>query len=166
MSGDMGTSETKNAGQFRKHPIHLSKLGVKELFIESYVIPDATITVEPDDCFVSVTNTPYDSTTQRIAVSLRLKIGMDEDKSRIPYSMRIELVGIFQVDETQFPVEYIDHWAKNGAPLVLYPYLRDHAFSLSSKCGFMPLLLPLVEVPTFKIDKPGMSEKRSKKKAK
>jgi len=160
----MKNQTLQSTPEFTKHPIHLVSLGVRELFIGSNVTPDATISVEPDSCSITVASTPYDSKGKRILVSLKLEVGRETGKRpEVPYSMRIELIGIFEVDEAQFLVEHVDDWAMRGAPLVLYPYLREHAFGLSSRCGFKPLLLPLVEVPTFKVEKPKKPSKKQTK---
>jgi preprotein translocase subunit SecB len=148
------TTITPNTGNDPKlHPIQLVNLGVRELYIHSNRPPDVNIGAEPGECSMKISTTPYNSKDKRIAVVLTLESGIGADQSKAPYAMRIELVGIFEVDEAEFPIKHTSHWAKNNAPLVLYPYLREHAFGLSLRCGFKPLLLPLLEVPTFKIDK-------------
>lgn len=143
--------ETPEQGA-RLHPIQLSNIGVKELFIRSNRPPEVTIGPEPEGCTIKVASSPYDDKEKKIMVSLKLETGIDTEKTKTPYAMRIELIGVFEVDETRFSVEHVPHWATHGAPLILFPYLREHAYSLSSKCGFRPLLLPLLEVPTFRID--------------
>jgi len=52
-------------------------------------------------------------------------------------------LGIFEVDEDKFPFKFIQNWAEKNAPLILYPYLREQVFSLSSRAGFGGTLLPL-----------------------
>ncbi len=154
------TSERK--AKFQEHPIQLINLGVRELFIQSNRPPDLTVTAEPDACSIKVTSTPYDSKEKHIMVSLKLELGIGPDESKLPYAMRIELIGVFEVDDTRFAVEHVADWAMRGAPIVLYPYLREHAFGLSSRCGFKPLLLPLLEVPTFTIGKSRARRAREK----
>jgi len=155
--------KSTSAEKLKQHPIQLVNFGVKELFIRSNRPPDVTISAEPGECSIGISSTPYDSKEKKILVSLRLESGVEADKSKVPYSMRIEIIGIFEVDEAQFPVEHISDWAMKGAPLILFPYLREHAFGLSSRCGFKPLVLPLLEVPTFKIEKPKPIRKQKAK---
>ncbi|MFA6221450.1 MAG: protein-export chaperone SecB [Desulfomonilaceae bacterium] len=156
----MKSKTSQNSAKFKSHPIQLIKFGVRELFIQSNIPPDVNVTADPDSCDIRTSSSPYDSKTKRIMVSIGLKLGVEKDKSEVPYTMRIELIGIFEVDESRFSPEHVPDWAKKGAPLILFPYLREHAFGLSSRCGFKPLLLPLLEVPTFKIE-----EKPKRKKA-
>ncbi|MEI8183848.1 MAG: protein-export chaperone SecB [Desulfomonile sp.] len=144
----------------RLHPIQLVTLGVKELFIRSNVPPDMAVGAIAEKCSLKVSSTSYNKKEKKILVSLTLESGIDTKETEAPYAMKIELVGIFEVDETRFSAEHIPDWAMRGAPLILFPYLREHAFGLSSRCGFKPLLLPLLEVPTFKIDKPKQTTPR------
>jgi len=148
------------SGTAKFHPIQIVDFGVKELFIRSYRSPDVTVGAKIEECSIRTAARPYDSKGKTIAVSLILESGVDADKRKVPYAMKIEILGIFGVDESRFPVEHISDWATNNAPLILYPYLREHAFGLSSRCGFKPLVLPLLEVPTFKIEKPKPTRKK------
>jgi preprotein translocase subunit SecB len=142
------------------HPIQLVNLGVKELFLRSNRPPEVSVGPEPEHCSINVSSSSYDSELKRIAVSLKLESGIGADQTKAPYAMKIELVGIFEVDEAGFSVEHISSWAMNNAPLIMFPYLREHAYSLSSRCGFRPLLLPLLEVPTFKLEKTATKKKK------
>lgn len=140
--------------KYNLHPIQLVSIGVRELHITANEHPDVDTTSDSGDFFFSVGTSDYDPDTQSIGVGVRLEIGTDKCKCEepSPFILTIELVGTFDVDE-KFPVKHIDRWARNAAPLILFPYLREHAFALTARCGFKPILLPLLEVPTFKIVK-------------
>ena len=73
--------------------------------------------------------------------------------------MRVVIGGVFKVDETKFAKADIDDWANRNAPFILYPYLREQAYTLTVRCGFPGIIIPLLEVPTFKIE-PGKKIKR------
>jgi preprotein translocase subunit SecB len=148
-------------GKPKLHPIQLIHLGVKELFIKSNRSPEIDVGLEPEKCVIHASAMPYDAENKRIMVSMRLESGINIDKTKTPYGMRIELVGVFAVDEANFDIKHIDSWAENGAPYIMFPYLREHAYSLSSRCGFKPLLLPLLELPTFQIQKPKTSKPKN-----
>lgn len=150
----MKNEDIKKDPKLTPHPIQLLHLGVKGLYIRSNRPPDMNTTINPEDPTIKISTSPYDEKQKKIAVSITLETGMDTKKTQAPYAMKIELVGIFTVDEARFAPKNVPDWAKRGAPMILFPYLREHAFGLSSRCGFKPLLLPLLEVPTFKIDKP------------
>lgn len=145
-------SKTNSSSAAKWHPIQIRDLGVRELYIRSNRPPSVEQGAEPTDCSIRVVTTPYDKEEKQIAVSLKLESGVKEDEKKAPYVMKIEVIGIFDVDDSRFPLEHIYDWAQKNAPMIIYPYLREHAFGLSSRCGFKPLLLPLLEVPVFKIE--------------
>jgi preprotein translocase subunit SecB len=135
------------------HPIQLITLAVRELFIKSNLPPDSSVGAEAEKCNIITGSSDYNRETKSIAVTLKLETGIDDNEEDSPYSMRIEIVGIFQVDEAHFSVEHVPDWARRNAPIILYPYIREHAHSLPVRCGFSPLVLPLLEVPIFKLEK-------------
>jgi preprotein translocase subunit SecB len=132
----------------RLHAIQLSSVKVVELFIKSNRPPDASIEAEGGDFNFSSAHSSYDPESKIIRVTVAIEIGM-EDKPKTPFSMKIRLVGFFKVDEDKFNITHIGHWAEHNAPMILFPYIREHAFALSARCGFRPVLLPLLEVPTL-----------------
>ncbi len=137
------------------HPIQLVSLGVKELSIIANEPPDLSVGVDVGEggvCSIMFGHSDYDTEDNTINIFVKLEVGQNnEEKS--PFSMKVELVGTFRVDEAQFKIEYIDDWAHRNAPFIMMPYLREHAFGLTQKCGFRPIILPLTEVPVFKISK-------------
>jgi preprotein translocase subunit SecB len=145
---------TKGGFSLKKHAIQIENVFVKELFIVANQPPSEQAGVEAGEFKLSVGHSEYDRENKRIGVSVKLEVGFsdaEEEQTKLPFSMRIEIVGQFNVDEESFPIEHITHWARTNAPLILFPYLREHAYSLSVRCGFRPMLLPLMEVPTYKL---------------
>ncbi|HUT44220.1 MAG TPA: protein-export chaperone SecB [Desulfobacterales bacterium] len=131
------------------HAIQLGSVSVIELYIRANQFPDASIKLDLDDAPLLVGHSEYDPESKSIQVSVKTEIGMEKDKGTTPYSMRVELVGDFIVDEDEFPIAQIDDWAVRNAPMILQPYLREHVFALTARAGFYPLILPLIEVPTL-----------------
>lgn len=129
------------------HGIQLTSVNVVELFIRTNMIADGDAAEEPDLSLKSG-HGEYDEENKTIQVGLQLEYGMEEEP-KTPYSMRIELFGDFEVDEERFDKEHIGHWAKRNAPLILFPFLREHAYAIAIRCGFEPLILPLLQVPTL-----------------
>ncbi len=84
-------------------------------------------------------------------ITIKIGIEIDEKQENSPFILKAELIGVFYVDDSQFPIEHIDSWAKKNAPLILYPYLREHVYSLTSRAGFDGVLLPLLEIPAFRL---------------
>lgn len=96
----------------------------------------------------------YDEENKVLQVKVRALI---PEECNLPLSLHVEIVGAFKVDESQFRKDDIDSWARKNAPLVLYPFLREQVFSLSVRVGAPGLIIPLIEVPTFKVVAPNSS---------
>jgi len=138
----------------KKHAIQLDGLKVFELSIKAnpnMEDPHSQKIGETDFSMVTG-HSEYYKEEHKIGVKISVEIGIDQDTS--PFSLRVELMGIFDVDESRFPIMHIEHWAKTNAPLVLYPYLREHVYGLTTRAGFSGMLLPLFEIPTFKVSLP------------
>lgn len=93
----------------------------------------------------------YDREKRQIVVMMKIESGSDESS---PLKIVAELHGRFEIDESRFNVKYVEDWAEKNAPLILYPYIRENVYSLTAKSGYAEALLPLLEIPTFKIPPP------------
>lgn len=102
----------------------------------------------PSNVCLSTGHSKYDQEQHAIAIMIRAEMGDEEDSL---FEMSVELLGIFDVDESQFPLIHIDDWAERNAPLILYPYLREQVYNLTSRIGIDGMLLPLFAIPTFRI---------------
>ena len=92
----------------------------------------------------------HDTANHRIVVGITLELKEGEEKeSELPYFLKVELAALFEVDESKFDKEHIYDWARRNAPFILFPYLREEAYALTIRAGYKPLILPLLEVPTF-----------------
>ena len=136
-----------------RHAIQLSNITVDELYIktldrESFVDKDF-----PRDFSLTVSRSEYDPEEKIISVRLEMNIQPESDVVDRPYEMRIKIAGHFEVDEEKFPIEQINNFAENNAPVILIPYIREQAYSLSIRAGVDPVLFPLVQVPVFRIVK-------------
>ena len=146
------------------YPIQLISLNVLELYIKvKKPIGSEDLQLDEADFSIHTGHSDYDEKRHTIEIAVRLEIG-EEEGTKSPFRMTIVLGGVFIVDETEFPMEHIIDWAKQNAPIILYPYLREQAFSLTARCGFPGIILPLLTVPTFKIE-PGNKIKTVKVKA-
>ena len=139
------------AYQFKKHPVQLRAIKVRELHIMANIPPNISTDVEVLEgaSQISLGYSEYDTASNTFSVSIKLEIGMDEAEDVKPFSMRIELLGDFVVDGSALQPEAIEHFSRLSAPTILLPYLREHAYSLSAKCGFRPIILSLTEVPVL-----------------
>ena len=154
-------TEKKTKKPLKLHAIQLLSVNIVELFIRVNESPDEPHEKIDLSFSLGYSHGPYDEENKTIQTSVRLKYGMD-DEQKTPFSMRVELFGEFKIDESQFPKKYIDDWAKRNAPYILMPYLREQIYALTTRCGFQKLILPLFEVPTFKIEKPSVTESENK----
>ncbi|HKP38178.1 MAG TPA: protein-export chaperone SecB [Pyrinomonadaceae bacterium] len=146
------------------YPIQAVHIGPRELYIKANEPPSESLGMEGSDCDFVVGHSDYDPSEKVIKIAIKAEAGRSqrsseggpeskevETKDLPPFHLRIEMVGIFAVDDTMFPADRIYEWANNNALFIMYPYLREHVFALTVRAGFKPLLLPLVEVPLFRI---------------
>jgi len=140
--------------KFKRHPISIEEVQIKELSIRGNVPPDTVDENIEIKYSIRVGHSDYDEETSRIFVGLSLETGQElEEESDSPYSIKIELVAMFKIDEERFQEKHVNDWARRNAPFILFPYLREQVYALTIRCGYKPLILPLVEVPTFQSNK-------------
>jgi preprotein translocase subunit SecB len=141
---------TEESKDYKLHAIQLRELRVIELYIKSRFVQENGIdSVSPENFLLSSGHGKYDDESHIIAVNISAKIG--QENQSFPYNLHVELLGIFEVDPERFPIVHIEDWAKRNAPLVLYPYLREHVYALTLRAEVGPVLLPLFEIPTFRV---------------
>lgn len=132
--------------EFKKHPIQLKAIKVLQLAIKVNTQNSQNALPDSSSFELSHGHSEYDAQSKEISVKLSLAI--DNDTS--PFDLTITLLGLFEVNTLEFNQQYLDSWASQNAPLILYPYLREHVFNLTTRAGFNGLLLPLFEIPAFK----------------
>jgi preprotein translocase subunit SecB len=138
--------------KLHEHPISISAVFPIKLSIKANVEPNPLEDVEiPYSLSVSHSDYDYEQKTIAIAVKFEIEEKSEESGEQPPFSMLVEVVAHFKVDDEKFPIDQIYHWATRNAPYIIYPYLREHIQALTIRTGFKPMLLPLVSVPTFKI---------------
>jgi len=140
-----------NDNKFKKHPIQLVDLKILTLSINVDPLKDKRKLPDSGQFRLYHGHSEFNHESSQIGVKVGVAIDSEEDDS--PFDLKVELMGVFDVDQSEFNITYVDDWSSKNAPLVLYPYLREHVHALTSKAGFDGLLLPLFVVPTFKIQK-------------
>lgn len=155
----------KNHEPYKPHPIQIIGLKVLELsIIVNSEFDSGNLMPNFNDVEGSFTwnngYSEYDAENQQILVKAVIDIGGDEEDDS-PFKLKLALVGSFKVDESRFKVEHLSHWASHNAPLILYPYLRELAYSLTTRAGFPGVMLPLLQIPTFKISKESNNDSSS-----
>lgn len=135
---------------FKKHPIQLEN--IKVVILSLKVNFDNQQDNLPDEvCFeLFHGHSQFNVDDRKIAVKIGASVD-STDGNDSPFDLRVELLGIFSVSD-EFDEKYVESWAKTNAPLIIYPYLREHVYSLTSRAGFEGRVLPLFEIPVFKIE--------------
>lgn len=138
----------------KKHPIQLCNLVLEELSIVSLNRYGFEGVDFPHDFNYTVSISELDLETKRLFIKVDLAIEpKDGDQPDRPFKLKVVAVGEFNVDVDAFPVEHLSDWAFNNGALILYPYVREQAYGLTVRAGYKPILLPLFEIPTFKIQR-------------
>lgn len=146
------TEDLSAQSKYSQHAIQLISLEVLQLHLERDPSrDDKDQVIDKADFQLGHGHSEYDVEERKIGVKLIAELGYEDD-SDLPFKIKVELLGIFSVDESKFPIDKITHWASKNAPLILYPYLRENVYALSAKTGHKGLLLPLFEVPSFKLN--------------
>ncbi|MEM8103182.1 protein-export chaperone SecB [Morganella morganii] len=150
-------------GTFKTHPIQIASIHVGKLYINvnnpMAFEDDAESYSNNFDLEVAVSD--FDDVDRLIHVRLRAKIGIingegsDEfiDDKESPINLMVELRGALEVNTEAFPMDKLEHFSMYNAPLLIYPYLREHVMGLTTRAGLRGLILPLFEVPPFKLQK-------------
>lgn len=142
------------------YPVKLRGLCVRELWINTFIFPTINLPEHAQPLLIGSAPGKYEEENKTRRVTLLAKLGEEIDPDRVtdhikaggaPFALRVRLVGEFQFDESRFPMEKIDQWSEQNAPIILFPYMREQIFSLTARSGFRPLILPLVQVPTIKV---------------
>lgn len=149
--------ETNKSGldKWPLHAIQLRALRILTLSLKARL--DVDPATQPEGFILEAAHSPYDKDDSTIQVKVRVLVGMGKEGITGPYSLEVELAAAFNVDPSRFPLDQIDHWAENNAPMILYPYIREHATSMAIRGGFAPIVLPLLEMPTMKIAVPDVA---------
>ena len=147
------------------HPVQLTNVFVRELFIQTFKPLSADYKVDPEDIHTESLVTEYNPTEKTVQVGMRVYIGdvhepIDLDNNnpaaarKSPLRMLVHLIGHYVVDESQFPLDLLSTWAQQGGSMTLLPYVREHVFSLTARCGIRPVILPVWQLPTINVSAP------------
>lgn len=106
---------------------------------------------EENSFLMRTANTEFNDNNNTIGVMVSILVGIDKEGNKIEDSefwLEVIMEGIFEVDKETFNPDMIDSWASKNAPLTLYPYAREAAFSLTSRIlNNTAVVLPLLTVP-------------------
>lgn len=105
----------------------------------------------PKEFSLTVARSEYDPEKKTISVRMEMNLAPETEVIDRPFEMRILIAGHFEVDPDRFDVAHIDKFAEKNAPVLLIPYMREQAYSLSLRAGVEPVIFPLVTVPIFRL---------------
>lgn len=134
----------------KNHPAQLIQLEIGELSIVATndEFSPRKGSKEPGNGNIKIGISEFNVEESRIAISLRFESSGENNQ----FSIKVEIRALFQVEFTAFESkEGVEAWAKSNGYYILLPYLREQVYSLSLRAGFDPVMLPLVEVPTFQM---------------
>lgn len=134
------------------HPIQIQGIKVRELFVRNNAMTDDSDELSGDFEF-KVGHTEFNAEESSIDVGLVIVMGKPEDPdSDELLDLKVHLHAKFSIDVKLFPVDKIEHWAVHNAPLILYPYAREQVYALTGRTLKSPILLPLLQVPTVRVE--------------
>lgn len=153
------TSKVETDDSPKLHPIQLVDVKVRKLHIELNTPSTDEISIDVDSFTFSHGHSPYNAEDKQFLVFARAQINVDNDdedetnteESKSILTMTVELAGFFQVNEEEFSIDNIESFARTNAPLIIYPFLREHTYGLLTRVGINGVVLPLFQVPSFKI---------------
>jgi hypothetical protein len=129
------------------HPAQLVKVDLVSTDYQAFRIPEPTI--DAGEFVVGTGRSDYVADRKMIDVSVVFESGKKDTAGTDgrPYYLRMEIKGRFKIDTDKFKPEQIQQWAESAAPYVLFPYLREQVYAFSVRCGFMPVLVPIYQLP-------------------
>jgi preprotein translocase subunit SecB len=150
---------------YKKHPIQLIQLEYRECSLQVRELDEEDSgadeaqdgeQLEDDEFQLIVGTVPYEKGSNLKYIKLECRTyGLPQGKKDHPgFDVVVDVSGVFSVDESQFPAEYVDDWGNKNAPLVLYPYVREAVTSMNYRCGIVDVPLPLFSIPSFRIESP------------
>lgn len=145
--------ETRN-----RFPIQLRKVDVGQI---SYACGGfSSLSINPITEYTLETGTsPINEETKSFQVIVAFIAKTDPAKTglNVDYSLTVRVFGDFVVIADSFPKDKILSWAQLNGTAVLLPFLRETVHSITTKSGFKPYLMPLVEAPLFKVAPPTLA---------
>lgn len=135
------------------YPIQPTYITVREIHFISHRPPSKNDRIDDSDVKLSQFVSAFNPEHKRVQVTLSAEFGFEDGQAvaRQPFSLKVLITGEFSIGD-DFPRDMIPVWTAKNAPFVIYPYLRERVYSICLQGGYPPLILPLLQIPTIKID--------------
>lgn len=78
---------------------------------------------------------------KKIATELIVNL-VSKFKEKVQFEANIVMVGLFEAENVK--QEEIDSFSRINAPAIIFPFMREHIISLTTKAGLPPVALPLI----------------------
>jgi len=162
-------SQTGEELKYNLHPIRLQFLHLKRLVFEANYLPESRTgelfeLASSGDWRINVTGAVHNDRATVVACVQCTFKSPDQKKPREaereevketkptedPYRLEMEAVAGFSFDPQEISQDDVDKWCKLGSFFILAPYLRNIIAEITRESGFPEILLPLLEVPTFR----------------
>lgn len=156
---------------FNLHPIHLEFVNLSKLV---FVANENPMSLAAEDIqkaisvpiAVKISANVGDGRATVVSL-LSLAVGTEEAHPEIPekqpvepvvaheparpyYALEVATTAGFHFDPKEMSEADVREWCHKGSFFVLMPYLRDLVARITRESGFPVVLLPLLEVPTFR----------------
>lgn len=103
-------------------------------------IPDVVINQgEKTETNIEVKSDTKDE--KKIATELIVNL-VSKFKEKVQFEANVVMVGLFEAENVK--KEEIDSFSRINAPAIIFPFMREHIISLTTKAGLRPVSLPLI----------------------
>ena len=141
------------------YPIQPTFINVRRLHFVAHRPPSPNDRIEESTITIAQSSTPFNEQTRRVQITLKADFGFDGQPlaKPPPFSVSVAITAEFVIGDT-FPRDKIQLWIAKNAAYVIYPYLRERLYYITSQAGFPPIVLPLMQIPTIRIDAPAQPQ--------
>jgi preprotein translocase subunit SecB len=135
------------------YPIQPTFIVVREVHFISHRPPSKTDRIDQSTIRITQKSTSFNEEKRRLQITLTAEFNCDAEPSAEgpPFSARVAITGEFSIGAS-FPSDKIQLWAAQNARFVLYPYLRERMHYISNQGGYPPIMLPLIQIPTIRLE--------------
>lgn len=155
---------SENNSGLHPHPLELVRVDVVQLTFITNKRPSMETLIDGRRVELSIRQDEIKSKSEWLEVFVRAAYGIPgidcapDEPPPTDCSLIVELAGTFR-KHVDLPQETLKLFQNNGALITLTPYLREHVYSLSARAGIQPIIIPILQVPMFKITESGTLQK-------
>lgn len=135
------------------YPVQPTFVAVREIHFVSNRPPKSEDRIDQNQVKIGQRVSAFDEITKRVQITLVAEYGFEPEQQgpKTPFSVRVVMTGEFAIADS-FPRDKIALWANKNAAFAIFPYLREKLHSVTIQGGYPPILLPLLQIPTLKVE--------------